>query len=479
MNKFISFIGVWGLGFGVWGLGSGVLGLATDCLGSGSVQESGGHVSAPSHFWLMEGGLQPGYGVDSDFQSAVQAVQNNGGGGSGATNAWFRSTATVGWTPVAGTNTFNVPAFTFDAYGQAWAVVNSYSNAVNATFANYTPTISSGNLLWQYSPNGSITYKAGNFGGIPYFIEVYTNGVLGPSFSFRKTGLFIAQSFQGDGSLITSVYAANITNLAGTLPSNTIPQNLGVQTLSISSPSSANAVAMLGIAADGQTVVSNPVPAGSTPVYFISGTNTYYDQTGGSNRFNVPAGTFDVSGSALAVTSGYPWQVFDQPSSPVLTNLAGFNGQTAGSVITNLQVIQYATVQLTNAGLSRFTFTPAANGNSNEILILNTNYIATATATNIAQNATLIGGGWLFNLDANNTVWMTNSLSGAAPAYGFQTNGQLIVGQKGGATLQLGMLTNNLPSLSMFPLGNGSIWSATNGIAGTVSNQTVLKFATQ
>ena len=476
MNKFISFIGVWGLGFGVLGLGSGVLGLVPSCLGSGSVQESGGHVSAPSHFWLMEGGLQSGYGVDSDFQSAVQAVQNNGGGGSGATNAWFRSTATVGWTPVAGTNTFNVPAFTFDAYGQAWAVVNSYSNYVSATYGSITNN--GNNIFVITNVSGQVVFIMKKQVGT-LAINTYTNGIFAYSYTFTVFGTLTAPAFYGDGSHVVNIDSGAVRNLTGTLASNTIPPNLGVQTLSISSPSSANAVAMLGIAADGQTVVSNPVPAGSTPVYFISGTNTYYDQTGGSNRFNVPAGTFDVSGSALAVTSGYPWQVFDQPSSPVLTNLAGFNGQTAGSVITNLQVIQYATVQLTNAGLSRFTFTPAANGNSNEILILNTNYIATATATNIAQNATLIGGGWLFNLDANNTVWMTNSLSGAAPAYGFQTNGQLIVGQKGGATLQLGMLTNNLPSLSMFPLGNGSIWSATNGIAGTVSNQTVLKFATQ
>ena len=136
---------------------------------------------APSHFWLTEGGLQPGYGVDSDFQSAVQAVQNNGGGP--PTGAYFRGTPTVSWLPVGSpaTNTFYVPANTFDAYGQAWAVVNSYSNVVNATFANYTPTISSGTLIWQYTPSQSTasltTYKCGNFGGVPYQIQVITNRV--------------------------------------------------------------------------------------------------------------------------------------------------------------------------------------------------------------------------------------------------------------------------------------------------------------
>ena len=197
-----------------------------------------------------------------------------------------------------------------------------------------------------------------------------------------------------------------------------------------------------------------------------------YDHIGGSTGLMFQPGLLTLFNAALTSTNGWPWQVFNQPSSPVLTNLAGFNGQTAGKAITNLQVIQYATVQLTNAGASKFVSTLAGNGNTNLILILNTNYTSTATATNIAQNATLIGGGWLFNLDANNTVWLTNSLSGATPTYGFQTNGLLVIGQSGGATLRLGMYTNNTPAGSY---GNGSFLSTTNGQYYGVSNSAVFQ----
>lgn len=354
----------------------------------------------------------------------------------------------------------------------------------------------------QFSPEGNFIIDGTVFASTGFWDNL--NGQGGTNYFQNGTWMANpANNIGGNGSALTALTASQ---LVGKVPTNN---------LSVATTLSAGVVVP-----DGTTITINPSGVitavgggggtGSSNVYFYPSSTITWTTVGGSNQFNVVNGgvnsnnfggslnDYQVFGDFKSLTADAPLSVtvsgqgtaslsaefsllggYTGNGSPVFSNAPTIANPTIlgyikgkppmdGGAVTNLAYIRGITIQ--NGAATAITFSLNPDGSTNAQIVIGTNTPAPTTATNVANNATLAGAGWKVALDANNTLWLTNTLSGGTPSYGFLTNGAFTVGTPGGATFVAGLLTNNIPS-TFGNFANGSWISTTNHYYGVINGQ--------
>lgn len=347
--------------------------------------------------------------------------------------------------------------------------------------------------VFQFSPEGAVMDYAGfcdtlNGGGnTAFFDNVFHFPVFANNSSNQIQGIFTNGVFYGDG---TGIFNVTAVHYSGVLPTNNLP--------------AATTTRIGAVIPDGTTITVDPNgkitaitsggPGGSvTNIYFLAsstigftvlnGTNYQFFVNTASVTSNLISGQINagqISGALTTVTASSPLASSGgtapnitvnsstgggsivESNAPTISNPT-ILGTVAGTPTinlanaTNFQCIQGLTVQGGNS--FSVVFTHNALGGTNAVVTVNTN-VPTSTATNMVNGCVAIGGGWQFTLDSINTFWITNTLAGAFPSFGYYTNGQFAVGTPGSATLVLGIQTNNTPAGTF---ANGSFLSTTNG----------------